>query len=200
MDSKPTTQTMINERREYFRIEDKVQLRYICIDESSALAHVVPTEFGEDIGYSLIRELQRIDRENNPLLRTIAEQSRELEQYLRGLNRKIELIATRIASETDSLDFKEQQVISLSEGGMAFHARKELAHGSHLALQLTLQPSHLTLVLFGRVINCSLINNDPAQGFSVAVSFVNIQVEDRQTIAKHIMQVQLAQRRQFHEE
>lgn len=196
MDDKPTTQNMINERREYFRVEDKVQLRYLCVDESSALAHVVPADFGEDIGYSLIRELQRIDRENSQYLRTIAEESRELELYLRSLNKKIELIASRIAATTDSLDHKEQQVISLSEGGMAFQARKELAHGCHLALQLTLQPSHLTLVLFGRVINCSLANGEPGKGFNVAVSFINMQEEDRQTIAKHIMQVQLAQRRQ----
>ena len=200
MKDKPPASSITGERRDYFRIEDKVQLRYTAIDESSALANTVPREFREDLGYSLIRELQRIDREHSVQLRTIAEENRDLEIYLKAINRKIELIASTMASDQDSLDHKEQQVISLSEGGMAFRAKRELAHGSHLALQLTLQPSHLTLVLFGRVINCSLVNGDPASGFSVAVSFVNIREEDRQTIARHIMQVQLAKRRRENEE
>lgn len=198
MKAKPPTPSMLNERRDFFRITDKVQLRYTCIDENSALANKIPNEFRDDIGYSLIRELQLIDREHAAQMRTIAEQSRDLEIYLKAINRKIELIASRLASEHEDLDHKEQQVVSLSEGGMSFRASKAIADDSHLALQLTLMPSHITLVLFGRVINCS--PTESGAGFSVAVSFVQLKEEDRQTLAKHIMQLQLAQRRQQHDE
>lgn len=205
MKAKPPTPTADNERRDYFRITDKVQLRYTCIDENSALANKVPPEFRADIGYSLVRELELIDREHTPQLRAIAELSRDLETYLKAINRKIELIASTLAADSDTLDHKEQQVVSLSEGGMAFRAHKAIADDSHLAMQLTLLPSHITLVLFGRVINCSPADggdqgSEDKKAYSVSVSFVHLREEDRQTLAKHIMQLQLAQRRQQHDE
>lgn len=196
MKRKPPASQVPVERRDYFRIRDEVQLRYTCIDQSSALASRIPPEFRDDIGYSLVRELQLIDRDHALLLRAIAEENRDLESYLKAINRKIELIASMIASEHETLDHKEQQVVSLSEGGLSFRAKKELPHDGHLALQLTLLPSHMTLVLFGRVINCSTIEGDPNNGFSVAVSFINLSEEDRQTLARHVMQLQLARRRQ----
>lgn len=201
MKSKPPTPSGDNERRDFFRIRDKVQLRYLPVDESSALANRVPPGFREDIGYSLVRELQLIDREHATQLRIIADQSRDLEAYLKAINRKIELIAARLAADDDNPDHKQLMAVSLSEGGMSFRSAKALADDSHLALQLTLLPTHITLVLFGRVINCSPIGGgEPPSGYAVAVSFVQLREEDRQTLAKHIMQLQLAQRRKQHEE
>lgn len=201
MNDKPPTPSMENERRDYFRITDKVQLRYTCVDENSALSNKIPNEFQDDIGYSLVRELELIDREHSPQLRAIAELSRDLEVYLKAINRKIELIASKLATSGSAPDHKDQQVVSLSEGGMSFRANKAIADDSCLALQLTLLPSHITLVLFGRVINCSsLESGENGPPYSVAVSFVHLREDDRQTLAKHIMQLQLAQRRQQHEE
>ena len=197
MNSQPPDQPTDLERREYFRVEDVAQLRYIQIDEPSALAGRIPSEFQDEIGYSLIRELQRIDRDHQQYLRAIAEKNRDLETYLKAINRKIELIVSHLASDNDNGATMQQ--ISLSEGGIGFPSTTPLKLGTYLAIQITLQPSHLTLVLFTRVLECQIATDNSGEPFSVSAGFIGLNEEDRQTIARHIMQVQLAQRRQRYE-
>ena len=192
MERKSSSHMLINERRDYFRIEDTVLLRYREINESCALANNVPRQFEDDPAFSLMHELQLIDIENNKYVRALTEQSLELEAYIKNLNKKIDLIAAKLVEREEGAPDKVKVKISISEGGLSFHSNSEVAHDSHLAVQLTFLPSQHALVLFCKVINCTR----DANGFSVALSFVNLKDSDRQYIAKHIMQLQLAQRRQ----
>ncbi len=195
MKDKAPTEYLDDDRRDYFRIEDDVMLRYLPIDASSAKENLVPEEFQEDLGFSLLRELQHIDQENNQHLRQIAELNRELETYLRNINRKIELVANALAKQANHSQPHDSQKISLSEGGIAFYSNEQHAAGDYLAIQLTLQPSNLTLVLFGQVVQCSPAEIKLGYDYSVSVSFIHLKDSDRQLIAKHIMQIQLKQRR-----
>ncbi len=198
MKNDTTSHSMINERRSYFRVDDKVLLRYKPVDESCALANIIPTAFKEDPSYSLMRELQSIDQDNAKYLRAIGEHSRDLEAYLKGQNKKLELIAAKIIEHEEQAPDQKKQRISISEGGLSIHTDTELANDGYLAIQITLLPNHHTLVVFAKVINCS---NDPKGGYNVALSFTHLKDNDRQLIAKHIMQLQLAQRRkQTHDE
>jgi hypothetical protein len=183
-----------NERRNFFRIEDTVLMRYQPIDENSALANHIPSLFKEDPGYSLMQELMEIDRDNNKFLRAIGEKNYELEAYLKGLSKKLDLIAAKVVESDEKAAHQEPHYISISEGGLSFVSPIEYAHDSYIALQMTLLPSHHSLVLFTRVINCSVSDN----GYSIALSFVQLKDTERQIITKHIMQLQMAQRRQQH--
>lgn len=196
MEHEPSPQTLNNERRDFFRVEDKVLLRYQAIDESSALANNIPPQFAEELGYSLLRDLQQLDSENSVHLRALAEQNRDLEQYLKAINSKIDAIAQHLAKSSSTAQEQHNTLISLSEGGLALRTDRELANDSYVALQLTLLPSHISLVLFARVINCSA----QADEFSVALSFVHLKEYDRLVLTKHIMQIQLAERRQQNNE
>jgi hypothetical protein len=183
---------MIKERRNYFRIEDTVLLRLQPVDESAALANIIPYQFNEDPSYSLIRELQSLDQDNQKFLRLIAEDNRDLEAYLKGINKKIELIAATVIESEGRGPDQIKQKISISEGGLSFCSDTEFANDSYLALQVTLLPSHHTMVIFSKVINCSKNNTS---GFSIALSLVHLKDTDRQIITRHIMQLQLAERR-----
>ena len=196
MPHKSPSQETLNERRNYFRIEDTVMMRFQPVDQNSALAHHLPPQLKDAPGYSLIRELQQIDQENHKFLRVISENNRDLESYLKGLNKKIDLIAAKLIEYEEPAPDQREYKISLSEGGLSFCTQKEYAHGSYLAMQLTLLPSYLPITLFARVINCSAKKTE----YRTAVSFVNLKDTDRQLIAKHIMQLQLAQRRQIIDE
>lgn len=192
MKHEPSSQEMINERRNYFRIEDTVLLRLHPIDESCALANIIPYQFNEDPSFSLMRELQSIDQDNQQFLRLIAEENRNLEAYLKGLNKKIELIAARVVESEERAPGQHKRKISISEGGLSFHSDIEFASDSYLALQITLLPSHHTMVVFSKVINCSESSDGD---FAVALSLVHLKDSDRQIITRHIMQLQLAERR-----
>lgn len=189
---KSPTQHLINDRRDYFRVEGTVLMRYHAVDQNSALANHLPPQLKDDPGYSLIRELQLIDQEHIKFLRAIAEDNRDLEAYLKGMNKKIELLAGKLIEYEEPVLDQKKYTITLSEGGLSFHSDTEHAHDSYLAIQLTFSSSHMPLNVFCRVINCTHNNHN----FTTALSFVNLQNNERQLIAKHIMQLQLAERRQ----
>ncbi len=196
MAPKPPSETTINERRDFFRVEDKVLLRCLAVDQNSALANDIPPQFSSDPAYRLMRDLQHIDQENSKYLRTIAENNRELDSYLKSITKKIELIASCIVQNLDPAADQQPQPISISEGGLSFSSSDEYAPDSYLAMQLTLLPSHISLVIFAKVISCSKASSEQQKLYSSAVSFVHLKDNDRQIIAKHIMHLQLIERRQ----
>jgi len=184
---------MVNERRNFFRIDVDVLISHLCVDQSSALAQRIPAQFQDEPSYSLMREIQTIDQDSHKYLHSIGEHNRELELYLRSISKKIDVISAQIA-QTLSPELEQQaQRISLSEGGLSFHCPHALAHDSYLAVQLSLLPAHQNLVLFAKIINCSPASTG---GFSVALSFIEPSDGDSQVISRHIMQQQQAQRRQ----
>lgn len=183
---------MINERRNYFRIEDDVLFRYQTIDKSAAIANIIPAQFIADPSYSLMREIQAIDSESSKYLHVIAEQNHELEMYLRSISKKIDVIAAHIVEKTSPINDQKSQHISISEGGLSFHSDSKLPHDEFLAIQLSFLPSHQTVVLFAKIINCSSIESG---GFSIAVSFVHLSDSDSSIVAKRIMQLQQSRKR-----
>lgn len=178
-------------RRESFRVEDRALLRY-CVVGAEAAATVPPeSHFADGELFWLMRELRNIERENHNVLRGIAEQSRDLAQYLRGVNRKIELIAAALLARDNRQEGAVPQAISLSEGGLSLLVEPRLAVGSTLALELTLLPEQIGIVCYGEVI----ANRDEPPQRSV-VRFLRLPDADRQLIARHILQVQIVARRQ----
>lgn len=183
----------IHERRESFRVTDKVMLRSLAISKEQALNGNIPSAFADDPGYVVLREIQTIDQDSHHLLQNISLQSRELEQYLRGLNKKIELLATLLIKQHPEQQPKATVEVSLSEAGIAFPSETPHAAGSYLALQLTLLPSHISLLPFAQVVSC---NPDQDGSFAIACNFIGLSAADQQIIAKHVFQLQLMQKRQ----
>lgn len=179
------------ERREFFRVEDRAVLRY-CVVDTAALANTAPeSHFNDGELFSLLHELRTIDRENHNVLRSISEQNRDIGQYLRAINRKIDLIAAAALTLDPHHAALAPQEISLSEGGLSLLATPKLAIGQFLAIELTLLPEQLNIACFGEVI--AKRDEPPARS---AIRFINLRETDRQLIAKHIFQVQIAARRQ----
>lgn len=180
-----------HERRDYFRIEDTVLLRYIEVDRSLAQANQIPAQFSDDLRFSLMQQLHAIDSESSKYLRSITQTNSDLEAYLKLLNKKIETLASALINSVDPVTDQQKIAVSLSEGGVCFTADNALAVGSFTALQLTLLPTYVTLVLFTEIADCSAIKD----GFRIVMSFVHLKDADRQQLAKHIMQWQLAAKR-----
>lgn len=196
MEHEPSSSRLDNERRDFFRIIDTVMMRVRPVNQSAALANIIPAQFRDDPAFALMQQLQQIDHDNSQFLWSIAEKNRDVEAYLKGINRKIELISAHLIASADNDPDQSKQTISLSEGGLGFHSDIEYGHDSYLAIQVTLLPSRATVVLFAKVINCT----KKADDFAVAVGFVQLNKTTRKLIAKHIMQLQLAERRKHHEE
>jgi hypothetical protein len=187
-------QNITEERRDFFRVEDEVLLKVIPSSEQAARSGQPPSELQKDSGLNLVTELQRIEHDNQQLLLQVSQQSKDLEAYLKGLNKKIDLIATQVVSSHQNREGK--QTVSLSEGGIAFHSQQAFAEKSIVAIQLFLLPSYVSLTLFAKVMDCNSVDN----GYSISTMFVALSDTNRQILAKQIMQVQLAAKRQLSQE
>lgn len=176
------------DRRDYFRVDDFVLLDMVKVD-ANALTLPPQHHFRQNDMFNLLRALRNIDAENNHILRGIGEQDRELEYYLRGLNQKIELIASSLMEQTENTAAITPKPVSLSEGGVSFDSDEDYAVGDYLALQLTLLPERMGICVYLEI--CNLSDHTPRIG----ANFVGLREGDRQVLARHIMQVQINQRR-----
>jgi hypothetical protein len=179
------------ERREYFRIEDQLILRYRVVPRDAVGNSPPERHFDNSDVFELLRELRHIDHEHNNVLRSLAEQNRELGLYLKNVNRKIELVASALASLDQAQQGQAPQSVSISESGLAFVVDPHLAVGATVALELMLLPQHTGLALYGEVV----MNRDEPPARTV-VTFLRLRESDRQILAKHILQVQIAAKRQ----
>jgi len=180
---------MAAEKRDYFRIEDKVLLKVAASSEAAAKSGHIPTAFNTDDSLALTAQLRQVDHENQSLLMQLGHQNKDLESYLKSINKKIDMIASQIAQDHQSSE--KPQTVSISEGGLLFQSQRAFSSGDVIAIQLTLLPSYVTLTLFGEVINCKQLDT----GYSVSSSFLTLTDTNRQILAKHIIQVQLAAKR-----
>jgi PilZ domain-containing protein len=179
------------ERREYFRIEDKLILRYRVVPRDAVGNAPAERHFDNSDVFELLRELRHIDHEHNNVLRSLAEQNRELGLYLKNVNRKIELVANALASLDQAQQGQTPQSVSISESGLAFVVDPHLEVGATVALELILLPLHTGLALYGEVV----MSRDEQPSRTV-VTFLRLRESERQILAKHILHVQIAAKRQ----
>lgn len=179
------------DRREYFRVDDRIILRYRVVAADAVGNTPAERHFDNADVFALLRELRQIDQENNNVLRSLAETNRELGIYLKSLNRKIELIAGALAVMDEAQQLQSPQPVSISETSLSFYAESELAVGTVVALELILLPQHIGLAIYGEVI----AKRDNKDRHAV-VQFVRLRDSDRQLLARHVMQVQIAARKQ----
>lgn len=179
------------ERREFYRVEDRVILRYRTVPRDAVLNAPAERHFNNSEIFELLRELRHIDHEHNNVLRALAEQNRDLGLYLKSVNRKVELVANALASLDQQQNGQEPILASISESGLAFVAEPKLEVGSIVALEIVLLPQHTAMALYAEVV----MNRDQPPARSV-VTFLRLREGDRQILARHILQVQIAAKRQ----
>ena len=178
------------ERRDYFRIDDRVLLHYRLVDASAIATQPAERHFPHSITFDLVRQLHALEQEHS-LARS--EHDRELDQQFRLLHRKIDLVAATLAALEQDRNDQQPVDVSLSEGGIAFPTDTALPIGTLLALQIQLLPERVGLHLYGEVIH----NQEPdCASPRTAVGFVELREAERQLLARHILKTQINARRQ----
>jgi hypothetical protein len=85
--------------RDFFRVNCPVLLDYVTVPGQQNTP--ASSYFPENENFSLLRELKRIDYDNNHLLHNINEQQRDVGAYLTLINKKLELIARNLTSSSE---------------------------------------------------------------------------------------------------
>ncbi|QLF93042.1 PilZ domain-containing protein [Pseudomonas sp. ABC1] len=173
------------ERREYYRIEDRIALQILPCE------HPETTGNGDDTAlFELLGELHRLDFEAQLLLRQIAESNRTLANYLKVQNKRIELLGQALARNLLEA-IGPAQTVMLSEAGIDFQHDQPLAEGDCITLKLVLMPLALGIRLQARVVRC----NKNATGYVIATLFEELSDAQRQLLARHVLQKQALERR-----
>lgn len=181
--SKPieTIEELAN-RRQYFRVDDHVSVEWAVIDNDQN-----PGEFFDlNPEFGLISEFQLLDVESKHLLRTLTDKDKNLGQFLRVMNRKLDSLARVIALSHADTTRESIKAVNISEGGIAIPSDTPLDTGRAVALKLILLPSYSGLLLTGEVLSCQ--NSSPP--YQIHIQFTEISEAHQQLIARHIMRKQ----------
>ncbi len=171
------------DRRKYFRIEQKVSLELKAVSEEEMAQSPRPVQFEVSPYFLLLSQLQELDAESNSLLRKIAEKDANIAAFLHILHSKVETIAKAVAASGIALEHIVTQEINLSEGGMMFSYPHEIPLGSNLALKLIFPESCIGLLLYAQV--CRLIPEANGE-YHIGVAFTRLPESCRQILARQI--------------
>lgn len=179
----------VADRRDYFRIEDKVGLE---------VRKLAPGDINRDDPFNgdhlegLRTELRRLDQDIRVYLTNLAERDRLLTSLIKSLNGKLDTLARIMAFEQNPLQPEDWQEVTLSEGGLSFNSASNIFQaGDLLAVRLTLPPELFRPQAIARVVDTV---PDGTGGGRVHSEFSEIHDSDRQQIARHVMRWQIRQR------
>ena len=177
------------ERRDFFRIEDRVGLE---IRKLAPGTSVEGDAFDGDHLKSLKAEFRRLDQDVKSHLASLAEKDRLLTGLIKSLNGKLDTIARIMAFEQNPLQPEDWQEVTLSEGGLSFSSNTpDWQQGDRLAIRMTLPPELFQPQAIAHVVE---VHPDASGGSRVHTEFTRIEDGDRQQIARHVMRWQIRQR------
>lgn len=179
------------ERREYYRIDDRIALEIHVLTDSEASE----TGMLQDASplFNLLSELHLSEFESQHLLRQVSEADRTLANFLKAQNKRIDLLS-QVVAQTLLTRIGEPQPVTLSEGGITFAQAEALQPATPLSIKMALMPQALGLLLRAQVVHCS--DQPNADGlFEIGTEFVALADAQRQLLARYILQRQQQERR-----
>ena len=183
------------ERRSFFRVNSEIVLSFHNVDNDTLLNCQPEDEFPQDQKtLDLFNELHRLDKDASPHLISVGEYNRSLAEYLKILNRKLDLVAQQsLASDYVSKEVRPTHV-NLSEGGLAFNCSRSVYKDSNLALRMLFLADYSSVATFARVVRCE--PHEDREGFKIACRFHSLSNAKQELLGKHIMHAQMTARRQ----
>jgi len=177
------------ERRDYFRINDRIGLEIQRLSNNQAPDNATPDESPLDI---LKAEFYRLDQDVKAHLASLAERDRLLTGLIKSLNGKLDTLERIIAFEQNPLQPEDWQDVTLSEGGLSFQSNTPAWRiGDQIAVRMTLPPELYQPEAIAQVLSTEPDNRG---GTMVHTEFTRLEDHHRQQIARHVMRWQIRQR------
>ncbi|MDF2489317.1 MAG: type pilus assembly PilZ [Pseudomonas sp.] len=180
----------VEDRREYYRIEDRIALEISTLGaagdpDADVLQDASPL-------FNLLSELHLSEFESQHLLRQLSDKDRTLAAFLKAQNKRIDLLSAVVA-QTLLGQISAPRAVVLSEGGIECAQAQAIAPGTRVAVKMVLMPQALGLLLRARVVHC---DPRPQGQFEIGIEFIETSDAQRQLLARYILQRQQQQRRQ----
>jgi len=192
-----------DERRRFFRIEDSVRLNIRAVP-SEELAHYVENlEHRVVDSFTLMATLEALSQQVAASLRRIEAKTPDVADYLKTLDKKLDLIAQAFLAEGVDLVNQPARAANLSASGMSVHSHDLFESGQALEIKMLLLPSYTGIVTYGTVMECIRpdgIEADPAYPYQLRIDFSFMRDEDRDALIRHVLLKQAEGLRRRHEQ
>ncbi|HBC56514.1 MAG TPA: hypothetical protein DCZ03_05050 [Gammaproteobacteria bacterium] len=175
------------ERRDFYRIQDKIGLTYQTVTEQQFLSREY-LKYDESDAFTLLSELNKLDNENYIHLRNLSHHHREIAEYFDVINRKIRLLARAIVNEDEKFLHSPTHDVNISAGGLSFPSTESLEVNTLLDMRIVLFPTLLGIRTLGKIIHVA--PSTASEPNSVAVHFIEIAESDQQALVKHVLRKQ----------
>ncbi len=192
---------MTDERREFFRIDDSVQVSYRSVSASD-----VPSTIDDKLQndrFSVMTRMQAISQHLSAALHRIEQRDPDVADYLKALDEKINLLGQSFLAEESDLLGQASRSVNLSAGGLAMDVADAMSLGDLVEIKLLLLPSFTGVLAYGEVVGVEA-SQAPESDYPhhVRINFSLIRESDQEALIRHIMRRQgemLRQRKELQE-
>lgn len=186
-----------NDRRRFFRIQDRVTLNYRVV-QSANIEHEISKNGHIREQLSDLRNASHaLDARLEVLNMKLAQDNPLVGEVLTLFHRKMALHERMLSLDSnDDRSFTPAKEVNLSASGIAFMAETPLNEGTYLKMEVITYPEHYYIPVFSRVVSCSQLDSSATSGYRIAVEFKGISNEDEEHIVNHIFKIQAQERRQ----
>lgn len=168
------------ERRESFRVDDLVALRYRRLHGDHDMA-------SESTRLSLESRLATLQQALDEELAQLAQSSPAIHRIARLLNDKMDCLLDRMAlDDGQSSTGLVTRNINLSAGGIAFMSEDTHLPGERLLLDILWHPGGEHIRAIARVVSA----DRESPGCRVRADFESLRSQDREVLMRHILEVQ----------
>ncbi len=188
------------DRREFFRIDDSVQLSYRVVDSVELSLRLEKLDSSVNGSFTVMTRLQALSQHLSASLHRIEQKDPDVADYLKALDKKVELLGQSFLA--DEIDLTEQPAkpINLSAGGMSLCTAESLEIGTQLEIKMLLLPSFTGVLIYGEVVGSEAASDDADFPWNLRVNFSHIRDADRDALIRHILRRQAAVLRQQRED
>ncbi|MCU7906311.1 MAG: PilZ domain-containing protein [Candidatus Thiodiazotropha sp. (ex Epidulcina cf. delphinae)] len=189
-----------DERREFFRIDDSIQVSYRVITAEELPDSIDDHLYGDD-RFTVMTRLQAISQHLPAPLHRIEQRDPDVADYLKVLDEKINLLGQSFLAGEQGLLDRPSQSVNLSAGGLAMDITESLQEGDLVEIKLLLLPTYTGVVAYGEVVGV----DDSTEGgvdypYHIRINFNLIRNSDQDALIRHIMRRQGEMLRQRREE
>ncbi|MGY6274176.1 PilZ domain-containing protein [Methylomonas sp. MgM2] len=184
------------EKRRYFRVNDKIHLLHRALGENDRAGHsyVSADVLGD---YGVTAALDVLNQEAAALTPRLERRDPELLEYLKIIESKINLLTQAVAGQDNKFSGHDKRDVNLSASGLAFGDKQEIPVGTVLELRMLLTSSLAVVVAYGRVVSCKDVSgHNPEHPFEICVDYINMNEDDRELLIKYVIKKQMQQLRE----
>jgi hypothetical protein len=181
----------VNERRQHFRIEDRIYFDYHIIAAGEfcsdlAITNQLLGEKGKKF-MEAAQYFQDLDNQMADLNQEIGMEYPGVSHYLNLLNTKIDYLSRHILMAGDV----ELRKVNLSLGGMAFKTQEQVKEKTLVKVVIYAKPKMTPIVVDGRVVYSQFQGE---ANYRTSIQFNSLTQEQEQLLSQHILLAQIKNR------